>query len=480
MHTSSETVYYATPYYRVSVDDGVHTVSGRGESNSISNQRRLIEDFVRDKPDILLGEERIDDGFSGVNFERPAFKQMMEDIKTGKTNCIIVKDLSRFGRNYIEAGRYIQKIFPYLGVRFIAVNDHYDSICANDMESGIMIPFRNLINDSYSRDLSVKVRSQFELKRRRGEFIGSFAVYGYQKDPKNRNHLVVDPYAASVVRMIFQWRISGMSNEKIADKLNKQGILSPAEYKRSQGLLYKSGFETGRQAVWNPVSVSRILSNPAYLGHIVQGKRVTPNYKVNKRIEKSPDEWVVVKDMHDAVISQDDFQMVQNLIKMDTRISPGKECVNIFSGIVECGDCKNHMIRKLVSAGKDAEGKLKKYPYYICSANKKDNHFCNSHLISERELEKAVLSALNNYILLQGDLKDVWALLEHVPENEENSLSGDGTFTVKIDEEIIKLRDVSLCLNEDLNEGVIDQEEYAELKQIYMEQIKELEKKRRI
>lgn len=174
MREDSKKIYYAAPYYRISMDDGDLAVSGKGESNSISNQRSLIEDYVKDKQDIILCGERIDDGFSGVNFERPAFKAMIEDIKAGRINCVIVKDLSRFGRNYIEVGRYVQKIFPYLGVRFIAINDHYDSIDTDDMEDSIMLPFKNLINDSYSRDLSIKVRSQFEIKRKRGEFIGSF------------------------------------------------------------------------------------------------------------------------------------------------------------------------------------------------------------------------------------------------------------------------------------------------------------------
>lgn len=279
MRGDSEGVFYATPYYRISNDDGDLVVSGKGESNSISNQRSLIEDYVKDKPEIILCEERVDDGFSGVDFRRPAFLQMMEDVKAGKTNCIIVKDLSRFGRNYIEVGRFVQKIFPYLGVRFIAVNDNYDSANGNDAEDSIMLPFKNLMNDSYSRDLSVKVRSQFEIKRKKGEFIGSFAVYGYKKNPENKNQLVVDAYAAGVVRDIFRWRLSGMSNEKIAERLNDQGVLSPAEYKRSLGLRYQSGFHVEGQAMWSPVAIGRILSNQTYLGWVVQGKGPPPATK---------------------------------------------------------------------------------------------------------------------------------------------------------------------------------------------------------
>lgn len=476
MRGNSEGVFYATPYYRISNDDGDLAVSGKGESNSISNQRSLIEDYVKDKPEIILCEERVDDGFSGVDFERPAFKQMMEDVKAGKTNCIIVKDLSRFGRNYIEVGRFIQKIFPYLGVRFIAVNDNYDSAKGNDVEDSIMLPFKNLVNDSYSRDLSVKVRSQFEIKRKRGEFIGSFAVYGYKKNPENKNQLVVDEYAAAVVRDIFKWRLSGMSNEKIAERLNEQGVLSPAEYKRSLGLRYQSGFHVEKQAMWSPVAIGRILSNQTYLGWVVQGKRTTPNHKVKKVIEKNPDEWVIVRDMHEAIITEEDFQTVQNLMKMDTRISPGKTRVYLFSGMLECGDCRAAMVRKLVSAGKDSEGKPRKYPYYVCSGYKKDK-CCTSHMIREGELEKVVLIALNNHISALINLKQVLAILENTPHFRQETKKLDIQM-LKMNEEIVRVQNLKVSLYEDLTDGVIDKEEYFELKQIYTKQIGELEKKK--
>ncbi len=402
---------------------------------------------------------------------------MLADIKTGKTNCIIVKDLSRFGRNYIEVGRFIQKIFPYLGVRFIAVNDNYDSINSDYAEDSIMLPFKNLMNDSYSRDLSVKVRSQFEIKRKRGEFIGSFAVYGYKKDSENRNHLEIDEYAASVVRDIFKWRISGMSNEKIADKLNEQGVLSPAEYKRSEGLKYRTGFQRETQSMWSPAAIGRILSNQTYLGRVVQGKRTTPNHKVKKIVEKSPENWIIVKDMHDPIITEDEYQTVQELMKMDTRISPGKSKVYLFAGLLECGGCEGSMVRKLVSSGKDPEGNVRKYPYYVCSNYKKDNHSCTSHMISERELEKAVLSALNNHICTLINLKSVLTAMEGTSQIRQEAKKLDMRL-LKLNEEIVRIRNLRVSLYEDLTEGVINKQEYFELKEIYTGQIGELEKKR--
>lgn len=180
----------AAAYLRLSIEDG-----DKAESNSIGNQRELIRDFAAERPGLHLIEEYADDGYTGTNFERPGFKRMMEDIKSGKINCIIVKDLSRLGRNYIEMGKYLEQIFPMMGIRFIAINDNYDNANTESSDSdSIVVPFKNLLNDSYCRDISIKVRSQLDMKRRKGEFIGGYAIYGYCKDKRNKNRLVVDEY----------------------------------------------------------------------------------------------------------------------------------------------------------------------------------------------------------------------------------------------------------------------------------------------
>lgn len=193
-------IYKAAIYVRLSKEDGDISSAEKAESNSIANQKELIRSFLKDKQDIEVVSERVDDGYSGVSFERPAFQLMLEDIKKGKVDCVVVKDLSRFGRNYIDSGRYIEKIFPMLGVRFIAINDSYDSLDGKSQTDEIIIPFKNLINDAYCRDISVKIRSHLDIKRKKGEFIASFAVYGYKKDCANHNRLVVDEYAAGVVK----------------------------------------------------------------------------------------------------------------------------------------------------------------------------------------------------------------------------------------------------------------------------------------
>lgn len=289
--------FLAGDYLRLSDDDG-----DKPESNSIRNQRSLITDYVKHHSDITLVEEYVDDGYSGTNFDRPAFQRMIEDAKKKKINCIIVKDLSRLGRNYIETGRYLEKVFPFLGIRFIAVTDHYDSADQKDDADQIIVPFKNLINDAYCRDISIKIRSQLDVKRKNGQFIGSFAGYGYQKDPEDKNHLIIDEYAAGIVRLIFQMKLEGFNQQHIADRLNEMGVLTPMEYKRHLGLNYNSGFRCSENPKWIPRSVERILRNELYTGVMVQGKNQKINYKVKKSQKLEPEEWIRVKDTHDAIM----------------------------------------------------------------------------------------------------------------------------------------------------------------------------------
>lgn len=289
---------------------------------------------------------------------------MMEDVKEGRTDCIIVKDLSRFGRNYLDAGEYIEKIFPFLGVRFIAVNDNYDSLAGKNASDDLIIPFKNLINEAYCRDISVKVRTQLEIKRKSGQYIGAFAVYGYMKDEADKNRLVVDEYAADVVRDIFKWKLEGISPQDIATRLNQSGILSPMEYKKSLGMNFATSFKANPQAVWSANAVLRILKNQVYIGVLTQGKETTPSYKVRKRVTKPEDEWTVIPDSHEAIIRREDFDSVQKVLSLDTRRSPEDSNVQLFSGMVFCGECGASMVRKTVPSGN------RKYVYYVCSAHK--------------------------------------------------------------------------------------------------------------
>ncbi len=457
--------YLVAMYLRLSRDDndaaaasseGVSMPYGRkAESNSIGNQRELIRAFIHEQQDMELYDIYVDDGFSGSNFDRPEFKRMISDIEAGRANCVIVKDLSRFGRDYIESGRYIQKIFPKLGVRFIALTDHYDSAQADTSESGIILPVKNFINDSYCRDISTKVKSQFEVKRKNGECISPFAPYGYQKAENNKNRLVPDEYAADIVRKIYAWKIEGMAVSAIAEKLNALGILSPKEYKKSLGINYKGGFTSSKGSHWSNSTVKRILTNEIYLGHMVQGKSEKINYKLKKSIEKPREEWIKVENTHEAVISEEQFRIVRNLLKTDARVSPVTGENSLFTGILFCGDCGEQMIRR-VNRYKDT-----RRVYYICST-KNRREGCSRHSIQEERLKEIAAEMIRCYAESFLEEKKVF--------EKARELEADFESIVRYDSEIERLRAeqdkyTSLCfgLHEDLRQGVITKEEFERL-----------------
>ena len=260
MNINNNTIFKVAIYLRLSKEDGNFSLNGKFESNSINSQREIIMNYLKKHPEMEIYDEYKDDGKTGTNFERNEFQRMYDDVKSGKVNCIIVKDLSRFGRDYIDCGRYIEKEFPSMNVRFIAINDNFDNFNAQSTDN-LILPFKNLINDSYSRDISIKIRSNLEIKRKQGEFISNFAVYGYKKHPDNKNQLIVDEYAAEIVKMIYKLKMDGLSPQSIAERLNNQGILSPIEYKKSNGIKLKTSFKKGNISLWSHVAVRRILSN---------------------------------------------------------------------------------------------------------------------------------------------------------------------------------------------------------------------------
>lgn len=463
MQNTQNKIWNATLYLRLSRDDG-----DKEESNSITGQRELLRDYISQRPEFREYAVRVDDGFSGSTFERPSFQKMIEDVKAGRTDCIIVKDLSRFGRNYLDAGEYIEKIFPFLGVRFIAVNDNYDSLGDKKASDDLIIPFKNLINEAYCRDISVKIRSQLEIKRKNGQFLGSFAAFGYLKDEQNKNKLVVDQYAADIVRDIFKWKLEGVSPQDIADALNKLGVLSPMEYKCSLGMKFTTSFKTNAKALWSAGTVIRVLKNPIYTGVLVQGKETTPSYKVHKRVTKDESEWSVIEDSHEAIISKIDFDSVQKVLKCDTRRSPGGKAVGLFSGMIFCGDCGASMVRKTVPAGE------KKYVYYVCSAHKQDKS-CSPHRIRDNALEEIVLDSLKQHISEVVDMSELLTITDTAPLRTAQAQKVQRQLDKK-HEEYEKLQKLLMSLYENLTDGIIDREEYTRLKASFTARADEAEK----
>lgn len=444
--------YKAAIYIRLSKDDG-----DKAESNSVVNQRELIHGFLEKDQSIEIVTEKVDDGYSGVSFDRPAFIEMMDLVKKGEVNCIIVKDLSRFGRDYLETGRYIEKVFPLLSVRFIAINDSYDSGKGMSSTDSIIIPFKNLINDSYSRDISMKVRSSILVRQKKGDYTGAFPLYGYVKSKEDKRKLEIDDFAADVIRDIFRMRIEGYSAGKIADVLNDHGILSPYEYKQMSGLSYKNPFKVNKIAKWSAGTIERILKNEMYTGVMIQGKSGRINYKLKKLIDKPKDQWIRVEDTHDAIISKEKFKLVGEISKLDTRRSEGNDVVYPFSGVLYCDCCKNTMVRKIVRS------KGKEYVYYICSTYKADKNKCTNHRISDKAMKKTILAVIKNQIGLIVKLDGLLNYIETMPLSNTRYEKVDKRIVSKM-EELEKYNNLRTGLYEDFKAGIITRSDYMEMK----------------
>lgn len=381
-------------YLRLSRDD-----DNRGESESIQNQRSLLREYAT-QHGFFVTAEYVDDGWSGTNFDRPQFQAMLRDIDRGQIDLVLVKDLSRLGRDYIQTGRYLELIFPEKGVRFIAVNDGIDT-ARTDSD---MAPFRNVINELYARDISRKIRSALQAKMRAGQFVGNFAPYGYRKDPNNKNHLLPDDRSAAVVRQIFVWAAAGKRPAEIARLLNEQGEPSPAMYRCELHPELDSDAYS-KCKCWTSSGVGRILQDIVYLGHIAQGKTDKISFKTKKTREKQAKEWIVVPGQHEPLVSQQTFDAVQ-------RQRASRRCLrtgafeNIFSGLVFCMDCGKSMstvgTRKKGSAANLACGAYKLHGQKACS-----NHF-----IAYEALYDCVLEAVRRYVSLTPEECD--ALFERL------------------------------------------------------------------
>ena len=456
LETTSVQVWNTCGYVRLSREDG-----DKEESNSVTGQKDLIRDYLSRHPELRECDMKVDDGFTGSNFQRPGFQAMMEEVRAGNINCIVVKDLSRFGRDHLEAGEYIERLFPFLGVRFIAINDNYDSMNSHAESDEIIVPFKNLINEAYCRDTSIKIRSQLEIKRQRGDFIGSFAVFGYKKDPSDHHKLVIDEFAADVVRDIFNWKLDGVSAIDIAARLTTSGIPTPMDYKQSQGMRYTTAFRTKEHSEWSAGMVLRILKNPVYTGVLEQGRVTTPSYRVKRLVHKPREEWAVVEGCHEPIINKCDFETAQRVLAMDTRTAEAGQPVELFSGMVYCGECGGPMVRKTVPSG------TKKYVYFVCGAHK-ERKKCYPHALRVEALDEIVLEALQGHIREVIDLSELMELTD-VAKLQQANVQKIQARLAKKQEEIDRCQKLLRSLYENLADGIIDKNEYQELKSTYQD-----------
>lgn len=456
MKNQSNKILRVAVYLRLSAEDG-----DKVESNSISNQRTLIHGYLKDHEEFSIVKEFIDDGYSGTNFERPGFQHMMQLLENGGADCVIVKDLSRLGRDFSGVLRYVERIFPQLGIRFIAINDGYDN--AETKEQLLAVRMKSLVNDIYPADTSRSVRANLLAKMRNGECVSPFTVYGYIKSPDNKNLLIPDPYAGEIVKDIFKWALEGYNRSDIADKLESLGVLTPLEYKKSTGSKFNTGFQTKAKCVWSSVMVKRILTNIIYTGTLAQGKRTTPNHKVKTIIHKPKEEWVYFDNAHEALIDKHTFEVVQHLIGRDMRKSPKKRIFSL-SGLVQCAECKENMI--ITSPDKE-------HFYYICSTYQ-SREGCKPHRINAEKLKEAVEKAVLYQISLLTEMQDVMQYVGQLSFPEETILKADRKLE-KLDAEYKKLMQIKAKLYISYTDDVITKEEYLEYKAEYDRQSQQIQ-----
>lgn len=451
--------YRTALYLRLSKEDG-----DKSESDSIANQRKMIEEYLSAHPDeFIVTDEYVDDGYSGSNFDRPGFRRLWDDIESGAVNCIVVKDLSRFGRNYIEVGRYLERIFPLLKVRLIALTDNYDGAEEWSNSDALLVPIKNLLNDAYCRDMSVKVKTQLDAKRKRGEFVGNYAPYGYKRHPNNHTQLIIDEPAAEVVRTIYQKKQEGMSDLAIADYLNQSAIPSPLEYRHMNGVMSADNFKRSDEALWSSKAVYRILHNEMYTGTLVQGKFKKIDYRSKVITHMPEDQWVRIEEMHDAIIDRRQYEIVQNLNSMDTKTPAGKDTVRLFSGLLVCGDCGSSMVRRA------SHDKGKKYYCYICNGYKK-NKSCTSHYFGHKRLYDLVLENIRMQAEVAVKAESILDHIEKIPYRQKEIKNLDRRITEK-QEELDKFKMIKSRLYEDYTSDLLTREEYMEYSELYLHRI---------
>ena len=452
-------------YIRLSKED---LLRGRDESNSVINQRRLLEQYHQTHLDEFHdGTEQdvyVDDGKTGTDTDREDFQRLLADVYSGRINCVIVKDLSRLSRNYTDAGNLIENLFVRLNVRFISLAEGVDSYRNPDSVSNIIVPITNVMNDQYCYQTSKKIRQVFDMKRRNGEFIGSYAPYGYVKDPNDKHALLVDPEAAEVVKSIFALFLSGMNKRGITYYLNDHGTLCPTAYKQQQGLKYNAPNAQGNP-MWSTITIDTILKNRVYVGDMVQGRQRVKSYKIHIQEKVPEEEWFIVENTHEAIIDRETFAKVQSLLKRDTRTAPKAKQLYLFSGFLKCADCGRAMSR-IASKGI--------YVYYQCGTYKSlSKKACTMHSIKSDRLEAGVLFAIQQQVNLALTYSEFVARINSAPLKKSKSKRLEDTIAAK-EKELAKIMRYKQALYQDWKDGEITRNDYRHMSEDYEQQIEAL------
>lgn len=445
----SETMpkYNVAIYLRVSNEESARTVG------TIEFQKQIALEYMKNRTDMILYDIYIDNGRTGTNFDREGFQQMMYDVYNGKVNCIIVKDLSRFGREYIGMGEYVDKIFPLLGIRFIAINDCVDNMVA---PCDVTVPIKNVINALYAKDTSRKIASAFRTKQLNGEYTGGMGPYGYAVSEENKDKLVVDPEAANVVKMIFKWKLEGLGVVTICRMLVSMGIVPPAKYKYDRGIFKSKKY--ANMKYWSESMIVRILSNEVYTGNMVQGrtKRSLYNNIPLRRVDK--EDWIIVENTHEAIVSKEDFNAVQEMMAQynrKPRVRKTNKKDNILKGLVVCGDCGYRMVR---GDYKDREKGIPNY-YFICRQHSVYPESCQTTSIKEDVLKSIVHQSIKMQIMTLSKIEESMLVASTAPETKHAMYS----LTKQISEtlsNIAYIKESRVRIATDFARQMIDEEEY--------------------
>jgi hypothetical protein len=449
-------------YIRLSREDG------NEESESVVNQKKILTEFLEKsfEGEFVIVDFYVDDGLSGTDDARKDFMRMISDIEGGKVNCVVCKTLSRAFRNYSDQGYYLEYYFTQKNVRFLSTGDpKIDTYTNPEAITGLEIPITGLMNDRYAAKTSNDIRRTFDYKRRKGEFIGAFAPYGYMKDPRDKNRLLLDEEAVPVKRDILHWFVhDGMSLAGIAKRLNELGVPNPTAYKRAKGFAYRNPNMELCDGMWVSSSIRRILTDKMNLGHMVQGKQRVVSYKVHDRIATSEEEWFIKENTHEATYTQEEYDTVQRLLRRDTRTPEGGRKVYVFAGYIRCADCKKALARK----------SSKNIAYYACRTYmEKSKQRCTKHSIREDVLTAAVLTAIQRQIALLDGLADV---IEQATLSERVGAGSERIEKMLLEKrrERDRVRALTDGLYEDWKAGDLNRDDYRHMKARYDEQARQV------
>ena len=451
--------FQVAAYIRLSREDG-----DKEESDSVGNQRKLLLSYLDGKAAFQLHDVYVDDGYTGLHFRRPAFQRMLADIDAHLVNCVIVKDLSRIGRDHIETSRFLERVFPEKGVRFIAVADQIDS---QKQAYDMLLPLKNLFNEQYARDISTKVSTAIRAKQEAGEFIGAFASYGYKKSQSDKNKLVIDESAAAVVRRIFAMYIQGYGKRAIAHCLNAENIPCPSVYKRLNGENYANCHRLDGTTYWTYATIHTILQREMYTGCMVQGK-VHQQMKGKARAV-APQDWIVVPDTHDAIIDKATWHTVQHLLKRQHRDLKLGQNNSVFAGLLTCGDCGRAMAKKAMRY-KDGV----RHAFYCGTYQRHGKQYCTPHTVLSDALEQIVLRDLRQIVRSMDDLQQL--VEQQIKQNAVKKHSHEEQLVqLKRDWERVNAQKKSVY--RDYKEDLITKEEFVEYHTDYQKKEDHLQKK---